>query len=477
MMKRSYDYSPKTKPFPHQEEAIMFIDEHKNVAVFDEQGLGKTKIIIDSLSNEIEKNSIKSALIICKKSLMNNWKEEIEFHSHLTSVIIQESKIRRGNLFTFPVHFMIISYETALNEMRAIKQLLSIKNMAVVLDESHKIKNLQSKITQAMHEIAPFAKQRIILSGTPVANKPEDLWAQFYFLDQGDLLGENFLDFKMKYKFNHNEDINSNQASLFKQLKNEIEKKSIRRLKKDVLELPDKIYKNILVPLSEQQQNIYDELNEELLVEITGMNDQQIIDDTENILKKLLRLTQVASNPKLINQKYIEEPAKYTILDKEINNIIESNEKVIIWTSFVGNIIILKKRYERYGAETIYGKMTTDERNIAIKKFKQDDNCKILIANPAAAREGLTLTIANNAIYLDRNFNLVDYLQSQDRIHRISQNKKCNILLLLGKNTVDEYINEILFKKQNVAGFIQGDVKTMDACNLTKNEIVNILER
>ena len=120
--------------------------------------------------------------------------------------------------------------------------------------------------------------------------------------------------------------------------------------------------------------------------------------------------------------------------------------------------------------------MSVDERNVAVQKFKHDNDCKILIANPAAAREGLTLTVANNAIYLDRNFNLVDYLQSQDRIHRISQNKKCNIVLLIGKNTVDEYIDEVLFKKQNVAGFIQGDIKNISSYQLTKDEIINILE-
>ena len=476
MIKKSYNFSPKTQPFPHQEEAIKFIKQTKDVAIFDEQGLGKTKIVIDALSVEIKENNIKCALIICKKSLMYNWKEEIEFHSNLTSVIIQESKIKRGNLFTFPVHFMILNYETARTEIKTLKQLLSIKKMAIVLDESHKIKNLNSKITQAIHELAPLAKQRIILSGTPVANKPEDLWAQFYFLDMGDLLGDNFDDFKQKYKFDNTKEIDANQISLFNELKREINTKSIRRLKKDVLELPDKIYRNIIVQLNSQQRELYDQLKNELLVEITNLNDEQIIDEADNILKKLLRLTQIASNPWLINKKYSEEPAKYLVLDKEVERIIYLNEKLIIWTGFVDNIIILKKRYKQYGAVTIHGNLSIDERNISVQKFKNDINCKILIANPAAAREGLTLTIANNAIYLDRNFNLVDYLQSQDRIHRISQIKKCNILLLIGKNTVDEYIDEVLFKKHGVAGLIQGDIENISSYQLTKDEIIKLLE-
>ena len=99
-----------------------------------------------------------------------------------------------------------------------------------------------------------------------------------------------------------------------------------------------------------------------------------------------------------------------------------------------------------------------------------------MIANPAAAREGLTLTSANNAIYVDRNFNLVDYIQSQDRIHRISQKKKCSVIKIIAKNTIDEYIDEILFKKQDIASFVQGDKNNLSDKNyLTKEELMKIL--
>jgi SNF2 family DNA or RNA helicase len=100
----------------------------------------------------------------------------------------------------------------------------------------------------------------------------------------------------------------------------------------------------------------------------------------------------------------------------------------------------------------------------------------ILIANPSAAREGLTLTSANNAIYLDRNFNLVDYLQSQDRIHRISQTKECRIYKLIAKNTIDEYIDEIIYKKHKLAEYVQGDIDNIENNEyLTKDEVLNML--
>ena len=95
----------------------------------------------------------------------------------------------------------------------------------------------------------------------------------------------------------------------------------------------------------------------------------------------------------------------------------------------------------------LFGDILIEERNNVVLKFMNTPKHKILIANPAAAKEGLTLTAANNAIYLDRNFKMDDYLQSQDRIHRISQKNKCNIIKLIARNTIDEYTDEILEKK------------------------------
>lgn len=102
--------------------------------------------------------------------------------------------------------------------------------------------------------------------------------------------------------------------------------------------------------------------------------------------------------------------------------------------------------------------MTSATRNV--KWFQTRNDVKLLIANPAAAREGLTLTSANHAIYYDRNFNLVDYLQSQDRIHRISQARTCFIHKLVATNTIDEYIDEIIERKASVASYVQGDVES-----------------
>lgn len=115
-------------------------------------------------------------------------------------------------------------------------------------------------------------------------------------------------------------------------------------------------------------------------------------------------------------------------------------------------------------------------RNKFVTKFQENEDYKVLVANPSAAREGLTLTAANNAIYVDRSFNLVDYLQSQDRIHRISQEKRCHIVKLLCSNSIDFFVEDRLARKQDIAKVIQGDTSELsDSGYLTKEEVIEIL--
>lgn len=467
---------PKTNPFAHQVEAIDYIEKHEYVALFDEQGLGKTKIVLDAVCNNLKEGVIDGGLIICRKNLIQTWQEEIETHSYLKSIILRGSPKEKGMKFMGFTHFYIINYESVIRELERLKLFLGIRNMVIILDESHAIKNPESKTAEAVLQLSELAKKRIIVSGTPVANKPEDIWSQFYFLDGGELLGDDYKKFKNKYSINLKVTNSVESNTAFKQLRALIEANSIRRKKDDVLELPDKVYIDKYVDLAKVQGEMYKRLRDELCIEIENSEGEIILDESNDLLKKLLRLAQIASNPQLIDKSYSEEPAKFPVLYSLVKDIMEKQEKVIIWSCFVDNIKKMRRELQEYGAKVIYGDIPIVTRNATLRQFKTDPNCRVLIANPAAAKEGLTLTVANNAIYLDRNFNLVDYLQSQDRIHRISQTRLCKIFKLIAKNTIDEYIDEILKRKNYLAGFVQGDkVETERNNRLTKEEILTYL--
>ena len=461
---------PKTAPLPHQLEAIDFIVNHPIAALLDEQGVGKTKEVIDAMIALLAGKKIESVLIVCPKTLMNTWNTEIKKHSYLVPTVIEGPATQKIYHLLSAPNIYIINYEGLISEERLITLLLRTKSFAIVLDESQRIKNPDTRTYQSISRLRKLAPRRYILSGTMVANSPVDLWSQFFFLDGGTVLGTSFKEYKRKY----------NSARLSKddlvELREKIRPLSIRRLKNDVLELPEKIFVTREVDMSPRQKEIYKRLKEELLIEIFSEGDNQIIDESKTILKKLLRLVQVASNPGLIVKDYEETPAKFIELSKIVEEVISRGEKVIIWSSFVDNVKELHKKYSQHGALAIHGSIKIADRNRYIKLFQEDPSHKILVANPAAAREGLTLTAANNAVYLDRSFNLVDYLQSQDRIHRISQEKTCHIIKLVAKDTIDIFIEDKLSLKQDVAKVIQGDSVDIDFDKfLTKEEIFSIL--
>ncbi|MCL5422942.1 MAG: DEAD/DEAH box helicase [Nitrospirae bacterium] len=474
MIREKQRYELKTEALPHQVEAIDYLSKHYEVALFDEQGLGKTKIVIDSLCAAMKSGEVEGVLVVSPMSLLYNWEQEVTKHSFLIPIVLKGTEREKRYKFLTGANFYITNYEAVIAELERIRRFCRSRKVAIVLDESARIKEPATKTAQSLFKLRPYSTKRIIITGTPVANKPVDLWSQFFFLDGGALLGGDFKAFKARFN-----EKNPDYSEALSELKNTIAEHSIRRLKDDVLELPEKKFVNTYVALRGEQLKLYTQLKEELRIEVQDMDGNAIIDEAENILKKLLRLTQIASNPVLVDKGYREVPAKFAVLEDLLKDLIVKDEKAIVWTSFIENIIILKSRLKQYNPLIIYGDVPMKDRVGAVKAFQESEKNRIMIANPSAAREGLTLTRANNAIYLDRNFNLVDYLQSQDRIHRISQTKECKIFKILAKGTIDEYIDRVIDVKKEIAGYVQGDLGIVSSGSLdflhNKSELLNIL--
>ena len=424
--------------------------------------MGKSKQLIDAIAADIAAGIVDAALIVCPNGLKSTWTEEIERHSGLRYAVFGAGKkARREGFRSLRASFYVINYEAVAAESAALRALLRFKKIALVLDESHRIKTPTARVTRAVLALRSEAAKRYILTGTPVANKPEDLWSQLFFLDDGASLGESFEAFKARYCSS------SGGYRNIDEIRSRLEAISLRREKEGTIDLPEKVVIRVPVVLSGRQHALYEQLRGELAIWIQALSGDQILAEAENILTRLLRLAQLASNPGLLDHGYEEVPSKFVALD-EILPVYQRHEagKVIVWTSFVGNIEALVRRYASMNPVTLYGEMSGHARENAIHQFRRDPETRLLIANPAAAREGLTLTEARTAIYLDRTFNLVDFLQSQDRIHRLSQEFACQIILLIAENTVDEFIDYSLGQKHRLARYTQADTDEVAQADL-----------
>ncbi|WP_394871080.1 DEAD/DEAH box helicase [Clostridium butyricum] len=460
-LKNEPNLKPKLQAFSYQNVAFNKIKDLSYSAVFHEQGLGKTKIAIDLLLYWLGNKDIDTVLIITKKQLVHNWQDEFSIHTKIRPAILSSNRNDNFYVFNGPARIIITNFEVIVSELDRFKLFLKARNVAVIIDESAKIKNPESKLTKSLFELSIMFKIRVIMTGTPVANRPYDIWSQIYFLDQGKSLGKDFKSFKKSADLSNDLSRNRYKKASFEDFISLIFKKiesfSVRETKSSgIISLPAKEYINIWTEFNPRQKQLYDSIKDQMIVEIKK-GDKSIYDDSSESLKRLLRLVQVTSNPRLFDDDSTLVSSKEDELDKLLYKIIAKNEKCIVWSSFIENIEYFCEKYSKYEAVKVHGKMNIENRNSSIDKFKNGES-KILFATPQAAKEGLTLTIANHVIFYDRGFSLDDYLQAQDRIHRISQKKKCYVYNIMIKNSIDEWIDLLLKAKKNAALLVQGDI-------------------
>ncbi len=461
-LKREPDLTPKHRAFAYQAEAVEAIRDLEYAAVFHEQGLGKTKIAIDVMLYWLEKETVDTVLIIVKKGLLDNWKRELSAHTSVRPRVVSQN--RRANFYAFnsPARVMLAHYEAVKSEEGRFELFLKTRNVAAILDESAKIKNPDSALTKAFLRLAPLFVERIIMTGTPVANRPYDLWAQVHFLDQGASLGSDFAQFRRELDLSGelagNDAAQARFEDQLEHVRDKIAKFSVRETKDSgVITLPKKTIRTVVTDWEPRQLELYRQIRDEMRAVVVrdGLPTE---DNAESILKRLLRLVQVASNPRLIDRSYSVQPGKWEPLQELVQGIRRGNEKCIVWTGFTDNVEWLTFELAPFGSCKLHGKLAMEQRSKAVDRFMTDPDCGVLVATPGAAKEGLTLTAANHAIFFDRSFSLDDYLQAQDRIHRISQERHCEVVNLIMRDSIDEWVDVLLRAKRLAAQLAQGDI-------------------
>jgi SNF2 family DNA or RNA helicase len=452
-------HDAKHSGFPYQIDALRAIEALEYAAVFHEPGLGKTKIAIDLALAWLRNKAVDSVLVVCKRSLIANWVSEIRTHSYLYPLVLSQNRKANHVALNSPGRLYLTHYEVCKTELARLRLFLKTRRVGVICDEAQKLKNPTSALFRAFIQLREGFVRRVILTGTPIANRPYDIWGLIYFLDGGAALGADFAEFKRTFDLSTELATNpETRMSFERSVSGRIQKFTVRETKQSAqIILPDKIIENVLVDAEELQEELYAVYRKEARAAVEKLGTMSF-DDIDEILKRLLRLVQVASNPRLVTDAYRRRPGKLPILRNLLFDARAQGSKAIVWTSFVENASWLAVELREFGSCVVHGRMGIDERNAALVRFKSQPEIRVLVATPGSAKEGLTLTVANVAIFFDRSFSLDDYLQAQDRIHRISQEKTCYIYNLLLKDSIDLWVDELLTAKHLAAQLGQGDI-------------------
>ena len=463
------NYKFKTKPYAHQLTALEKSWNRETYAYFMEMGTGKTKVLIDNAAMLYDKGKINGVLIVAPKGVVGTWyNQELPAHlpTHIENVsvlwqsnITKEQSRKLGTLFKTgeELHILIMNVE-AFSTTKGVDfaaKFLASHNTLMAIDESTTIKNPQAKRTKNIIKLSERAKYRRIMTGSPVTKNPLDLFSQCYFLDPFHLNHESYYSFRMRYAVMKTANIAGRKIQLVSGFRNlgELSEKlkpfSYRVLKEDCLDLPDKIYMKRQINLSPDQHKLYDQMKKEALAILNGKKVT-----TVNALTQLMRLHQITCGH-FTSDDGSTQPIKNNRIDELMDVLEEIEGKAIIWAHYQYDITtIIKEVVKVHGPGSIvdyYGLTPQDERQPNIKKFQSDPKCRFMVGTPSTGGYGITLTAANTVIYYSNGYDLEKRLQSEDRAHRIGQQKSVTYVDILADETVDEKIVKSLRKKINIA--------------------------
>ena len=429
-----YSHRP---PLEHQKEAVQKLVENKKFILADDMGLGKTtSTIIAALES-----GAKKVLIICPATLKINWKREIENYSD-KSVYIAE-----GKNFSTDADFVIINYDIIKNfhdtKKKGESQILDANFDLVVVDEAHYIKNATAQRTKLINDLVKKVDRLWLLTGTPMTSRPIDYFNLLSLIESP--VAKNWMAYAIRYCQGYQFNVGGRKvwnvmgASNLEELRDRTSGLTLRRLKENVLDLPDKIITPVYLRLKSK-------MYEEIMGEYYDWYDKNP-EESKSLTVQFTKLTK-------IRQVIADEKINHTIELAE--NIIEQGKKVIIFCNFTDS---LNKICEHFGkaAVKVDGSMSKPERQHSVDSFQESDKVKVFVGNIKAAGVGITLTAAEAVIMNDLSFLPSDHAQAEDRAYRYGQKNNVLVYYPIFENTIEGIIYDILNNKKQVIATVMGD--------------------
>jgi SWI/SNF-related matrix-associated actin-dependent regulator 1 of chromatin subfamily A len=427
-----YSHRP---PLEHQKEAIKSLVENKKFILADDMGLGKTtSTIIAALET-----GAKKVLIICPASLKINWQREIENYSNKPTSIIEGKKWEDGD-------FIIINYDIIKNfhdeKKKSDSVLLKTKFDLVIIDEAHYIQNKQAQRTKLINDFVSNVDRLWLLTGTPITSRPINYFNLLNLIECP--VAKNWMAYVKRYcngfqfQAGRRKIWNVSGASNLEELRDRTAPLVLRRLKENVLDLPDKIITPVYLRLKSKEY-------EALMGEYYDWYDKN--GESDSLTLQFTKLTKV-------RQVIAEEKVASTI--EICENIVEQGKKVIVFTNFTKTLEMILEHFGKK-AVRLDGQMSQKERQMSVDRFQNEEDVMVFVGNIKAAGVGITLTAGEAVVMNDLSFLPSDHSQAEDRSYRYGQKNNVLVYYPIFDNTVEGIIYDILKKKKDIFETVMGD--------------------
>ena len=427
-------------PMEHQKIAIEKLLANDKFILADDMGLGKTtSAVIASLESKARK-----ILIVCPASLKINWEREIRNYSDGKVLIVEGRKW--GSTFDFYIinYDIIKNYHTTdkSEDSDDYKLLVNANFDLAIVDEAHYISNSTANRTRLLNDVLETIPKVWLLTGTPMTSRPINYFNLLKIVESP--LALNWQSYVRRYckgyQFNvgNRKVWNTSGASNLDELRERTKNLVLRRMKTDILDLPEKIVTPVFVELTSK---MYDEELEEFTRISTDKKNDETITVTLNRLMKIRQLI-----------AYEKIPYTCELIDK----CLEQGKKVIVFTNFTMSLDMLHEKYKKVSV-TLDGRMNKDKRQENVDRFQTEDKIKVFIGNIKAAGVGITLTSAEVVIMNDLSFVPADHSQGEDRAYRYGQQNSVLVYYPVFENTVEKIIYNILQKKKGIIDQVMGD--------------------
>lgn len=468
--------SLKIKPYPYQQEGIRFGLEKKRLLIGDACGLGKTLQAI----GVVDGAKAFPCLVVCPSSLKINWQREWEKFTERKALVLDNSvQTTWPYLLQMKMYDVVIcNYESLRKyfvwDIKGTKKGWRLKDVvfcpqiqmfkSVVIDESHRVKDASAQQTRFVKGITTGKPYIILLSGTPVVNRPADLVSQLSIMGRLNDFGGKAA-FLTRYGGGDIGQRKGEETQNLEELSQRLYTECmIRREKEKVLtELPDKTRCDLYVEIDNREE--YDAAQEDLaqyLREYKSCTDMEV--------QRKMRMEALV---KFMTLRSIASVGKVAQAIDFISAFLENGEKLIIFCSLHEIVDKLKEAFPK--AATVTGRDSMVQKQAAVDSFQRDPNVKLIICSIKAAGVGLTLTAASNVAFCELPWTMADCLQCEDRAHRIGQKDNVTCYYLLGRRTIDSALYDIIQRKKSIANEIMATEDEVPTDEMYFDELVSAL--